>query len=81
NPNSLLTRTLQHNTFSYKKDMKQKRNFEGIVMDTIIPNTNIAIERAIVLEELCNEQFHKVSSKISLHFSPSFSSRITSFGR
>ncbi|MGK0366257.1 MAG: hypothetical protein ACI85O_003330, partial [Saprospiraceae bacterium] len=57
NPNSLLTRTLQHNTFSYKKDMKQKRNFEGIVMDTIIPNTNIAIERAIRLEKHCNENF------------------------
>lgn len=63
NPNEYLTRTLQHGTFSYKKDMKQKKKFEGIVLDEIIPHTNIAIERAIALEEHCNNNFTSCHEK------------------
>jgi hypothetical protein len=47
NPNDYLTRTLQHGTFSYKKDMKQKKKFEQIVIHEIIPNTNLAIEQLL----------------------------------
>jgi hypothetical protein len=46
-PNDYLTRTLQHGTFSYKKDMKQKKKFEQIVIHEIIPNTNLAIEQLL----------------------------------
>lgn len=63
NPNDYLTRTLAHTTFSYKKDMKQRKKFEQIVMELILPHTNIAIERAMQLERYCNEKFTQCHEK------------------
>lgn len=57
-PNEILSKALMHNTFSYKKDLKQKRKFLKIVMPEIIGKTNDAIERAKKLEE-----FHDDGSK------------------
>lgn len=46
NPNERLVRILEHKTFSYKKDLKHRKNFIEIVREGILPNTMTAIERA-----------------------------------
>lgn len=51
NPNIDLQKALSHSSFNYKKDLKQKNNFKDIVRPLILPNTNIAIQRAKELHE------------------------------
>lgn len=46
NKSERLETILSHSTFSYKKDMKKRRNFIEVVRNEIIPNTFIAIERS-----------------------------------
>jgi hypothetical protein len=49
-PSDKLKRIISHKTFSYKNDLKQRKNFLEIVRDRIIGNVKVAIERAKVLE-------------------------------
>ncbi|MDI9364586.1 MAG: RloB family protein [Flavobacterium sp.] len=51
NPNEHLQKVLKYQQFNYKSSLKQKNNFLFIVRDTIVPNTNLAIKRAKVLEK------------------------------
>ncbi len=51
NPNVDLQKALVHQSFNYKKDLKQKNNFKDIVRPLILPKTNIAIQRAKDLVE------------------------------
>lgn len=51
NPNNDLIKALNHNSFSYKKDLKSENNFRNIVRPEIVGKTKIAIERAKKLEE------------------------------
>jgi hypothetical protein len=51
NPNIDLQKALIHDSFNYKKDLKQKNNFKEIVRPLILPKTNIAIQRAKLLIE------------------------------
>ena len=46
NPNERLVKVLSHHTYNYKKDLKRRKNFIEIVLKEILPNTNIAIDRA-----------------------------------
>lgn len=46
NKSERLKAVLSHSTFSYKKDMKKRRNFIEVVRNEIIPNTFIAIDRS-----------------------------------
>ena len=45
-----LQKILAHGTFSYKKDLKSKKNFTEIVRNEIIPHTYVAIERSKRIE-------------------------------
>lgn len=46
NPNDRLTQILVHPSFSYKKDLKHRKNFIEVVREEILPQTKIAIQRA-----------------------------------
>lgn len=46
NPNERLVKILSHATFSYKKDLKHRKNFIEVVRSEILIHTNTAIERA-----------------------------------
>jgi hypothetical protein len=45
-PNERLVKILKHGTFSYKKDLKHRKNFNEVVKVEILKNTMTAIERA-----------------------------------
>lgn len=47
-----LERVLVHDSFSYKRDMKKRKNFIEIVRPLLIPNTDLAISRAKELNDL-----------------------------
>lgn len=49
NKNERLERILAHSTFSYKRDLKKRRNFIEVVRNEILPYTNIAIRRSKIL--------------------------------
>lgn len=52
NPNELLKKTLIHPSFSYERDLKQEKKIRQIIIPEILPNTDIAIERAKKLFDL-----------------------------
>jgi hypothetical protein len=55
-PNERLQKILSHGTYSYKKDMKHRKNFNDVVRQEILPYTNIAIERAEYLVDYFKNQ-------------------------
>jgi hypothetical protein len=46
NKNERLELILSHSTFTYKRDMKKRKNFIEVVRNEILPYTEIAIERS-----------------------------------
>lgn len=56
NKNERLELILSHSTFSYKRDMKKRRNFIEVVRNEILPFTNVAIERSKLLVSIHSEK-------------------------
>lgn len=48
-PNERLQKIISHGSYSYKKDMKHKKNFTDVVRIEILPNTLKAIDRAEII--------------------------------
>jgi hypothetical protein len=51
-PNELLQKSMEHDSFGYKKDLKRERMFKSVVLPEIKPQTQLAIERAKRLVDL-----------------------------
>ncbi len=56
NKSERLERILSHATFSYKRDMKKRKNFIEVVRKEIVPNTFTAIDRSKNLLKIHEEK-------------------------
>lgn len=56
NKSERLERILSHTTFSYKRDMKKRKNFIEVVRKEIVPNTFTAIDRSKNLLKIHEEK-------------------------